>query len=39
MKSICYKLLETVKREVEIAIEQNEEAAMQYIGEAQRALI
>lgn len=30
-------LLETAKRAVEIAIEQDEEAAMRYIDEAQRA--
>ncbi|MDP3181022.1 MAG: hypothetical protein Q8M67_04360 [Bacteroidota bacterium] len=38
MKNTYYKLLETAKRAVELAIEQNEEAAMRYIEEqAQRA--
>ena len=31
MKSICYKLLETAQRAVELAIEQDEEAALRYI--------
>jgi len=33
MKNICYKLLETAKRAVEIAIEQDEDVAMRYIEE------
>ena len=33
MKNICYKLLETAKRAVELAIEQDEEEAMRYIEE------
>jgi hypothetical protein len=37
MKNICCKLLETAKRTIEIAIEQDEDAAMWYIGQAQRA--
>jgi hypothetical protein len=37
MKNICYKLLETAKHAVEIAIEQDEDVAMRYIEQAQRA--
>lgn len=33
MKSICYKLLETAKRALEQAIEQDKDAAMRYIEE------
>ena len=39
MKNICYKLLETAKRVVEIGIEEDEEAAIRYIEQAQRASI
>jgi restriction endonuclease S subunit len=39
LKKQSERLLETAKRAVEIAIEQNEDAALRYIEEAQRALI